>query len=133
LDHWRSHIPKNNPPKQFCEWSFEQGDRKWQQDEEEHEFELWSDFFGRKKEWIGAGISGWGPRGAHKVGGRALHPCGQLVRSPGVYTKPEILKYFIKNHTKFSGHLENFYFWDIFYCTDNSENRQKVLLLLYLI
>ena len=26
-------IPRNNPPKQFCKWSFEQGDRKWQQNE----------------------------------------------------------------------------------------------------
>ena len=44
----------NNPPKQFCEWVFEQGDRKWQQDEQEHKFEQWSDFFWRKKKWMGA-------------------------------------------------------------------------------
>ena len=47
---------------------------------------------------MGARISGGGPRGAHKVrgapqgGGRALHPCGQLVRPPGVCSVPEILK-----------------------------------------
>jgi hypothetical protein len=46
--------------------------------------------------------------------GRALHPCGPLVQPPGACSVPEILKYSIKNHTKFSGHLENFYFWDIF-------------------
>ena len=79
-------------------------------------------FFWRKKEWMGVGISGggtWGPQGQ----GRALHPCGQLVRPPGVFFAPEILKYCKNNHTKFSGHLENFYFRDIFYCMDNSENR----------
>ena len=27
-----SHTEEQSP-KQFCEWSFEQGDRKWQQDE----------------------------------------------------------------------------------------------------
>ena len=70
MDHWRSHIPKNNPPKQFCEWSFEQGDQKSQQNELEHEFELCGDFFWRKKKCVGAGISGEGPRGAHEVGGR---------------------------------------------------------------
>ena len=69
MDHWRSHIPKNNPPKQFCEWSFEQGDRKWQQDELELGFELVDDFFGRKKECVVAGISAGGPPWAHEAGG----------------------------------------------------------------
>ena len=69
MDHWRSHIPKNNPPKQFCERSFEQGDRKWQQDEQELGLELTSDFFGRKKECVVAGISGGDPRGVHGAGG----------------------------------------------------------------
>ena len=73
-----------------------------------------------------------GPRGAHKDRGRALHPCGQLVRPPGVCSVQKILKNSIKNSIKFSGHLENFYFWGIFYCTDNSENRQKILFFLYL-
>ena len=73
---------------------------------------------------MGAEISGGGPRGAHEAGAR-LHPCGSLVHPPGVLSVPEILKYSIKNHTKFSGHLENFYFSDIYYCMDNSENRQK--------
>jgi hypothetical protein len=69
---------------------------------------------------MGAGISEGGLRGTHKAGGaprgvgRALHPCGPLLQPPGAISVPEILKYSIKNHTKFSGHLENFYFWDIF-------------------
>ena len=29
---------------------------------------------------------------------------------------------FKKNHIKFSGHSENFYFWVIFYCTEKTEN-----------
>ena len=72
-----------------------------------------------------------GPRGAHKTGarlggvGRSLRPCGSLVHPPGVFLVLEILKYSIKNHTKFSGHLENFYFGVFLYCTDKSENRQK--------
>ena len=47
-------MPKNNPPKQFCEWSFEQGDRKWQQDEQELGFELVDDFFSgaRRSVWV---------------------------------------------------------------------------------
>ena len=65
MDHWRSHIPKNNPAKQFCEWSFEQGDQKWQQDELELGFELVGDFFWRKTKCVGARISG----GAHEAGG----------------------------------------------------------------
>ena len=69
MDHWRSHIPKNNPPKQFCEWTFEQGDLKWQQDELELGFELVDDFFWRKTKCVGARISGGGPRGVHEVGG----------------------------------------------------------------
>ena len=71
----------------------------------------------------------WDPRGR----GRALHPRGHVVGPPGVFLVPYILKYSRKNHIKFPGHLENFYFWGIFYCKDNSENRQKILFLLYLI
>ena len=69
MDHWRSQIPKNNPPKQFCERSFDLGDRKWQQDELELGFELVGDFCGRKKECVVAGISGGEPPWAHEVGG----------------------------------------------------------------
>ena len=69
MDHWRSHIPKNNPPKQFCEWSFELVDQKSQQNELELVLELDGDFLGRKKKCVGAGISGGGPPWAHEAGG----------------------------------------------------------------
>ena len=87
---------------------------------------------------MGARISGGGPRGVYEAGGcalgggRALDHRGQVVRAPGVFLVPIILKYSIKNHIKFSGHLENFYFRGVFYCKDNSENGQKILFLLYL-
>ena len=104
MDHWRSHIPKNNPPEQFCEWSFEQGDRKWQQDELELGFELVNDFFWKKTKCVGARISGGGPRGAHEAGGaprgvgHALDPRGQVFAPTGVFSVPDILKYSRKNH-----------------------------------
>ena len=88
--------------------------------------ELDGDFFGRKMECVGAGISGGGPSWDHETGGaprglrRALHPRGLVLAPPAVISVPKILKYSIKNHTKFTGHLEHFYFRDIFYCTDNS-------------
>ena len=69
---------------------------------------------------MGAGISGGGPRGAHEAGGRtpggrrALDPRGQVGGPPGVFLVPNILKYSTKNHLKFSGHWENFYFRGIF-------------------
>ena len=69
MDHWRSHIPKNNPPKQFFEWSFEQGDRKWQQDELELVLELVGEFFWRKTKCVGARLSGGDPCGVHEAGG----------------------------------------------------------------
>ena len=71
-----------------------------------------------------------GPRGRGRVQGvgRALHPHGHMVGPPGVFSVPIILKYSGKNHIKFSGHLENFYFLGIFYCTENLENRQKILI-----
>ena len=45
---------KEQPPKQFCERCFEQGDRKSQQNELEPMLELDGDFFGRKKKCVGA-------------------------------------------------------------------------------
>ena len=62
---------------------------------------------------MGAGISGGGHVGPTRQG-RALHPRDQMVGPPGVFQVPEILKYFTKNHTQFSGHLEIFYFRGIF-------------------
>ena len=64
---------KQQSPKVVCEWSFEQGDRKLQQNELELVLEMDGDFFGKKMECVGAGISGGGPPGAHEIGGRALH------------------------------------------------------------
>ena len=86
---------------------------------------------------VGAGISGGEPPGAHETGGApyrggALLSPGLVLAPPAVISVPKILKYFIKNRTKFAGHLEHFYFRDIFLCTDNSENRQIILFLLYL-
>jgi len=52
-----SHTRKEQSPKQFCERSFEQGDRKSQQNELELVLELDGDFFRRKKKCVGAGIS----------------------------------------------------------------------------
>ena len=68
---------------------------------------------GRKKECVGAGISGGGPPWAHEVG-RALHPRGQVDDPPAVFSVPNILKYSRKNHIYISRHLENFYFLGIF-------------------
>ena len=84
-------------------------------------------FFGKKMECVGAGISGGGPPGAHEIGGaprerrRALHPRGLVLAPPAVISVPKILKYSIKNHTKFAGHLEHFYFWDIFIAQINQK------------
>ena len=82
--------------------------------------ELVGDFFGRKKECVGAGISGGGPPAAHEAGGapckggRALDPRGQVLAPPAVFSVPNIPKYSRKNHIKLAGHLENFYFRAIF-------------------
>ena len=60
------------------------------------------------------------PRGVHEAGGapcrggRALDPRGQVPAPPTVFSVLDILKYSRKKHTKFAGHLENFYFRDIF-------------------
>ena len=61
---------KEQSPKQFCERCFEQGDRKWQQNELGLRFKLVIRVWRRKKECVGAGISGEGPRGAHEAGAR---------------------------------------------------------------
>ena len=65
--------------------------------------ELVDDFFGRKKERVGAGISGGGAHGAHKTGGaqevgHALHPHGHVAAPPATFSVPDILKYSRKNH-----------------------------------
>ena len=61
--------------------------------------ELDGDFFGRKMECVGAGISGGGPPWAHEVGGapcmggRALDPRGQVRARPAMFSVPKIPKY----------------------------------------
>ena len=66
--------------------------------------ELGSDFFGRKMECVGVGISGGEPPWAHEAGGapcrggRALEPRGQVLAPPAVFSMPDILKYSKKNH-----------------------------------
>ena len=82
--------------------------------------ELDEDFFGKKMECVRAGISGRGatvgPRDRGACPGGVGAPSTLVARClpPAVFSVPKILKYSIKNHTKFAGHLENFYFWDIF-------------------
>ena len=81
----------------------------------------------------GVGISGGGPRGAHEAGGvprwvgapwtlvaRCLPPlvCSQCQIFLNILEK-------IKFH--FQGILRTLIFGVFFYCTDNSENRQKIL------
>ena len=78
--------------------------------------QLDSDFFGRKKKCVGAGISGGEPPWAHEAGGapcrggRALDPRGQVLAPPAVFSVPDILIYSRKNQISISGHLENFNF-----------------------
>ena len=70
MEQWKSHIPRSNPPKQFCERCFEQGDQKSQQNELELVLELVGDFFGSKKKCVVAGISvGEPPRGRGRAQG----------------------------------------------------------------
>ena len=82
--------------------------------------QLDGDFFGKKMECVGASISGGGHQGptrqwgAPRGGGRAIHSHGMVLVPPVVISVPKILKYSIKNHTKFAGHLEHFYFRTIF-------------------
>ena len=71
--------------------------------------ELDSDFFWRKTKCVGAGIRGGGTRGP-RGRGRALDPRGQVPAPTAVFSVPDILKYSRKNHIKFAGHLEKFYF-----------------------
>ena len=77
---------------------------KWQQNELGLGFELDIRVWGRKKECVGERISGGGPPWAHEAGGaprgvgRALHPRGQVVDPPAVFSVPNILKYSRKEH-----------------------------------
>ena len=70
----------------------------------------------------------WGPQPTRVRLGVLACPGG--LCPPGVPPSDIICtrnsKIFKKNRVKFSGHSENFYFWLIFYCTGNSENRQNM-------
>ena len=77
--------------------------------------ELDGDFFGKKMECVGAGISGGEPPGAHETGGApyrggALHSLGMVHAPPAVISVPKILKYSRKNHTKLQGIWSTFIF-----------------------
>ena len=101
--------------------------------------ELDGDFFGKKMECVGASISGGGPPGAHEAGGaprgcgHALDPRSQVLAPPDVFSVPDILKYSRKKSYFIFRAFGELYFQGIFYCKDNSENRQIILFLLYLI
>ena len=124
---------KEQSPKQFCERCFEQGDRKWQQNELELVLELVGDFFGRKKECVVAGISGGEPPWAHEAGGA---PWTLVARCqlPLMCSQCQIfLNILQKLIFQFQGIWRTSIFGVFFYCMDNSEKRQKILILLYLI
>ena len=66
--------------------------------------ELIGDFF-MEEEGVCGGWNKWrgatmGPRGRGRAQGvgRALHPRGQVLAPPTVFSVPDILKYFTKNH-----------------------------------
>ena len=70
-----------------------------------------------------------GPRGR----GHAPDPCGPVPAPPAVFSVPNILKYFRKIISKFQVIWRTFMFGVFLYCTDNSDNRRKILILFYLI
>ena len=128
MDQWRSHIPRNNLPKQFCERCFEQGDQKSQQNELELVLELDGDFFGRKKKCVGAGISGGEPPWAHESGGapwtlvaRCLLPllCSQCQIFSNISEKIIF---------KFQGIWRTFIFGVFLYCMDNQITDRKIFI-----
>ena len=71
-----------------------------------------------------------GPRGRGRAQGvgRALHPRGQVVDPPAVFSVPNILKYSRKIIFKFQGIWRTFIFGVFLYCTNNSDNRQKIVI-----
>ena len=78
------------------------------------------------------------PRGVHEAGarpggGRALHPRGHVAAPPAVFSVPKILKYSGKKSYFIFRAFGELLFLGYFYCKDNSENRQKIVFLLYLI
>ena len=70
----------------------------------------------------------WGPQPTGALLGLLARP-GALCppgEPPLMLFAPEMIKYSGKNRIKFLGHPGNFYFWVIFYCTGNSENRKNM-------
>ena len=86
---------------------------------------------------MGAGIRGGESPGAHGAGGApyrggALLSRGLVLAPPAVFSVPKILRYSIKIILNLHGIWSTFIFRIFFYCTDNLENRQTILFLLYL-
>ena len=86
-----------------------------------------------------AGISGGEAPCAHEAGGRAqgvgraLHPRGQVL-APLLCFQCQIFSNIPEKIIfKFQGIWRIFIFGVFLYCTDNSENRYKLLFFLYLI
>ena len=132
MDQWRSHIPRNNLPKQFCERCFEQGDRKSQQKWLELVLELVFRVCVRQRKKMGAGISGGGPPWAHKAGGAPSTLVGRWL-TPLLCSQCQIFSNILEKIIfKFQGIWRTFIFGVFLYCTDNSNNRQIILFLLYL-
>ena len=133
MDQWRSHIPRNNLPKHFSERCFEQGDRKWQQNELGLRFELVFRVWGRKMKCVARIISGGGPPWAHEAGGA---PWTLVARCqlPLLYSQCQIFSNIPEKIIfKFHGIWRTFIFGVFLYCMDNSDNRQKIVFLFYLI
>ena len=131
MNQGRSHIPRNNPPKQFGERCFEQGDQKSQQNELELVLELDIGVCRRKKKCVGAGISGGEPPWAHEAGGAPwtlVAKCLLTLLCSQCQIYSNIPGKIILN---WQGIWRTFIFGVFLYCTDNSENRQKILFLLY--
>ena len=90
-------------------------------------------------ECVGARISGGGHVGPMRQGARpggwgALDPRGQVLAPPDVFSVPKIRKYSRKkSYFIFGAFGELLFLGYFFYCMDNSENRRKILFLLYLI
>ena len=82
---------------------------------------------------MGAGISGGEPPWAHKAGARPRGGARPPPSWPGACPSCCVLsarysQIFQKNHIKLAGHLENFYFWGIFYIARiNQKIDRKIL------
>ena len=125
MDQWRSHIPRNNLPKQFCERCFEQGDQKWQQNELGLGFELDIRVWVRKMKCVGARISGGGPPWGHEAGGAPSTLVGRWL-TPLLCSQCQIFSNILE---KIIFHFQGIWRTSIFgvflYCTDKSENRHE--------